>query len=123
MKHLQKSSLKRILIKNLIVSHKNLLFEIVDYLREFDIPEINKQFMYTKEYMIEEMEEFVKRHGCFALVDRIDYTKFKSYHNFFNYDKRGKIYSISDDHYFINLLSCVDVIVDEVMKDPELLKL
>ena len=117
------SNLKRIIIKNLLVSHKKLLFEIVDYLKEISTPEIDKYYMYSKEYINEEMEELVKHYGCFALVDRIDYTKFKSYHNFFNYDKKGKIYSISDDRYFINLLSCIDTIVDEVIKDPELLNL
>lgn len=126
MRHFKKgelSELKRIIVKNIITSHKKLLFEIVDYLSEFNIPEIKKNFMYSKEYIKAEMEEIFKNHGCFELIDIVDHNHFKSYHNFFNYNSEGKIYSMSDDVYFIKLLSCIDIIVDEVIKDPALLNI
>lgn len=123
MKHYQKGTLKRIMLKNLLTSNKKLLFEIVDYLSEFDIPEISKHHMYSREYMYEEMEHIATRYGCFYLIDRIDLNNFSTHDNFFNYDKNGKIYSISDGKYFLNLFPCIDIIVDEVTKDPELLEL
>lgn len=123
MKNFEKGTLKRIIIKNLLISHKKLLFEIVDYLSDFDIPEINKHHMYGREYMYEEMENIANRYGCFYLIDRIDLNNFSTRDNFFNYDKTGKIYSVSDGKYFLNLFPCIDIIVDEVVKDPELLKL
>lgn len=123
MKHFEKGTLKRIMLKNLLISNKKLLFEIVDYLSEFDIPKIKKHHMYSREYMYEEMEDIATRYGCFTLIDRIDFNNFSTHDNFFNYDKNGKIYSISDGKYFLNLFPCIDIIVDEVVKDPELLKL
>lgn len=123
MKHFEKGTLKRIILKNLLTLNKKLLFEIVDYLSEFDIPKIKDCVMYDKEYIIEEMDYILKNKGFFALIDCIDYNNFKSRHSFFNYNHEGKIYSMSEYDYFKRLLSCIDIIIDEIIKDPELLEL
>lgn len=123
MKHFKKDEIKRIIIKNFIANNKSLLFDIVDYLNEFDIPEIKEKYMYSKDCMIIEMEEIVKNKGIFGLINSIDYQNFNSNHEFYNYNSHGKIYSISSTRYYINLLECIDAIVAEILKDPELLKM